>query len=147
VVPNSLVCIDAGVLVKLVVEDPHSARADALWDEWTRQQVAVIAPALLPFEVTAALRKYVYHELLSEEAAQQSLRAALTMGVLIEQPPNLHSRALTLAGHYNWVVTYDAHYLALAEHYNCPLWTTDQRLVNTVRSEFPAVHWLGEVPL
>ena len=68
--PNSLVCIDAGVLVKLVVEDPHSARADALWDEWTRQQVAVIAPALLPFEVTAALRKYVYHELLSEEAAQ-----------------------------------------------------------------------------
>lgn len=144
---SSLVCVDASLLVKLVLDDPLSGQAEALWADWQRQGISAVAPVLMPFEVTAALRKYVYHDLITREAAQQSLQAALGMGVILEHSPGLHTRALTLADQFGWIVTYDAHYLALAEQLDCPIWTADRRLVNAVRAVFPDVHWLGEVEL
>lgn len=144
---KSLVCVDASFVIKLVIDDPLSEHAEALWSGWLSKGIAMVAPALMPFEVTAALRKYVHHHLISEEAAQQALHAALGMDIKLENPPGLHSRALAMAGQFGWMVTYDAHYLALFEHLECQLWTSDRRLVNSVRLTFPEVHWLGEVEI
>ena len=142
---NFLVCVDASLLVKLVIDDPLSEQTESLWASWQSQGISAVAPTLMPFEVTAALSKYVYHEIITQEAALQSLQAVLGMGVMLENSPGLHARALTLASQFGWIVTYDAHYLALAEQLDCPLWTADRRLVDDVRSIFPGVHWLGEV--
>jgi predicted nucleic acid-binding protein len=40
--------------------------------------------------------------------------------------------------------TYDCHYLALAERYECELWTGDERLYNAVGAKLPWVKWIGE---
>ena len=42
--------------------------------------------------------------------------------------------------------TYDAHYLALAEHLGCELWTDDQRLIRHVATSLPFVRWIGDHP-
>jgi hypothetical protein len=40
--------------------------------------------------------------------------------------------------------TYDAHYLALAEHLCCRLWPDDQHLIQRVTDSLPFVRWLGD---
>ena len=39
---NATVCVDASVLIKLVVEEPGSDRADRLWASWIQEDVQVI---------------------------------------------------------------------------------------------------------
>ncbi len=46
----------------------------------------------------------------------------------------------------SWVCldSYDAHYLALAEHLGCEFWTADKRLHNAVHEKLPWVRGLGD---
>jgi len=53
-------------------------------------------------------------------------------------------RAFELAARFRRPAAYDAHYLALADYLECPLWTADQRLYNAVRADFPRIRWLGD---
>jgi len=56
----------------------------------------------------------------------------------------LSKQAITLAQQYSLPATYDAHYLALAEHEKCEYWTADSRLCNAVRDKLPWVRQLNE---
>jgi len=40
----------------------------------------------------------------------------------------------------------DAHYLALAKHQGCTVWTGDQRLYNAVKDGFEKINWIGDHP-
>ena len=39
---------------------------------------------------------------------------------------------------------HDAAYLAVAEILGCELWTADERLYNSVKTDMPRVRWLGD---
>jgi predicted nucleic acid-binding protein len=56
----------------------------------------------------------------------------------------LSKRAMTLAQQYGLPATYDAHYLALAEHEKCEYWTADTLLWNAVRDKLPWVRRLSD---
>jgi len=144
---KSLVCIDAGVLIKLLVEEEHSDRASALWGEWLESETQVISPLLLPFEVVSVLRKQVYRGLITPEEGENALAMAQTAKVTLLSPPGLHRRAWELAIRFNRPAAYDAHYLALAEIMGCEFWTADERLANAVQDELPWVRWLGDYDL
>jgi predicted nucleic acid-binding protein len=51
--------------------------------------------------------------------------------------------ALELSARLNLPATYDGHYLALAERYDCVLWTGDQKLYRSVASGFARINWIG----
>ena len=70
----------------------------------------------------------------------------LVSEILIDEPPGLYTRALEIAGELALGATYDALYMALAEHHACDMWTADRRLVRTAQQQFPSVRWLGEMP-
>jgi predicted nucleic acid-binding protein len=138
-----LVCADAGILIKLVVAEEDSDRADALWERWKEDGVRVVAPGLLPFELTSVLRKKVHRGLLSPEEGKEAFDMVHRLPVQVLTPPDLYRRAWELATRFNRPAVYDAHYLALAEMMNCELWTADERLFNAVRDELSWVRWLG----
>jgi predicted nucleic acid-binding protein len=50
---------------------------------------------------------------------------------------------MVLAHRLRRPTTYDCHYLALAEHYGCELWTGDERFFNAVRRQIPWIRWVG----
>lgn len=140
---NSWVCVDANLVVKLVVEEIHSAEARALWRLWIQTGLDIAAPSLLRYEVTSVLRKHVVRRLRTATESRQALDQALAFDIQYLEPPNFHQRTLDLAERLNHPVAYDAHYLVLAEYLGCEFWTADERLVNAVQPKLPWVRWAG----
>ncbi len=141
---TSQICVDAGILLKLVLREPDSHLAEALWQSWVLDGVQLIAPYLFHFEVTAVLRKVVHRGLISQEIGLQALANALEFDVTLQTFPDIHERAGLLATKLNRPTAYDTHYLALAERSGCDFWTADRRLYHATHQNLPWVHWLGE---
>ncbi len=139
------ICVDSSVLLKLVLPEPDSGLAEALWRGALAEDRRTVAPALLDFEVTAVLRKHVQRGALSHDLAMRALEQALAFGVETLTFPGMHQRALALAQRFGHVSAYDAHYLALAQELDCPFWTANHRLHASVSGELPWVHLLAEL--
>lgn len=140
--PISPVCVDASFVVALVTSEVHSERALARWAEWMREDVEVVTPMLLHYEVTSALRRKVVRGVMSSRDARRSLKEALSLDIELLDPSGLSLRAFDLAARLGQPATYDAHYLALAEMAGAELWSCDQKLYNTVHRDC-AVRWVG----
>jgi predicted nucleic acid-binding protein len=142
--PRSPVCVDANIVVTIVAPEVQRPLALSLWRSWLKQDREIVAPRLLAYEVTSALWRKVRRDVLTLEEARHAVQAALRMGVTILDPPGLSEQAFELAARFQRPAAYDAHYLALADHLECPFWTADERLYNAIRTDFPHIHWLGE---
>lgn len=144
---TSWVCVDSGIVLKLVLNEPDSDKADALWTSWVQSGRQPVAPYLFTFEITAVLRKHVYRGTLTEADGVYALERALAFNVVLLSPDDLHVRAWNLATRFNRPTACDAHYLALAEELECAFWTADQRLHNTVKDELGWVRCISQAPV
>jgi predicted nucleic acid-binding protein len=140
-----VICVDASVAVKWILDEERSDRAIALYEATAKATQPIVAPPLLPLEVTNILRQRMRtRDGLSLVAATQHLDDFLALPIQFHNPAGLHHQALVLADAIGLPATYDAHYLALAEHFGCELWTDDQRLMRQVESSLPFVRWIGD---
>jgi predicted nucleic acid-binding protein len=136
------ICVDANLVLRLLESDTYEAPIVQLWRGWHEAGHPLVAPTLLYYEVSNALRRYTAHgELLPEEAAE-ALEAALRLEIALYGDTDLHRHALELARRFSLPAAYDAHYLALAERLGAEFWTSDRRLTHTVQTALPWVHLL-----
>jgi predicted nucleic acid-binding protein len=140
---SSLVCADASLTLKLVLDEPDSTLAEALWSHWQTGDVTIIAPTLWAYEVTSVIRNRVYRSLYPADDEAEALRTLFALEVQLLTPDGLHLRAWEIARQLYRSAAYDAHYLALAEIVGCPFWTADERLFNAAHATFDWVYWLG----
>ena len=138
--PNSTICVDASLVIRLLLSGEYTSPVAVLWRAWHEAESLIVAPTLIHYEVSNALRRYVVHGGLLPEEAAEALEAVLQLGIALHGDAALHRRALALAGHLELSTAYDAHYLALAERLGAEFWTADQRLVNAVSAVLPWVH-------
>jgi predicted nucleic acid-binding protein len=134
---NNLICVDANFIVRLVTSQMANSNFINLWEEWTTNQITIVAPTLLYYEVTNALYRMSKAGLMTLEEASFAQRDALSFQITLyghQQLPNFHENALDLASQFNLSASYDAHYLALAQSLNSPFFTGDKRLYNTVKN-------------
>ena len=137
---NSPVCIDASVLIKLVIEEAGSNLVDRLWEEWIVSGVQVFAPTVVRYEVAEVLREKARRGQLSQVLAHSALAAALKMeGLELVDSVDLHLRAWEVASRLGLRTFYDAAYLALAEMRDCELWTANRRLYRSVKDKLDYV--------
>ncbi len=142
-----MICVDASVAVKWVLNEERSDQARALYQAALGAGESIVAPTLLPLEVTNILRQRMRaKDGLSLTEAVRQLGDFLDFRIELHNPVGLHFQALVLADALGLPATYDAHYLALAEHLGCELWTDDQRLIRHVASSLPFVRWIGDHP-
>jgi predicted nucleic acid-binding protein len=143
-----VICADASVGIKWILDEERSDRARALNSTAIRTGEIIVAPPLLPIEVTNILRQRMRtREALSLDEASQHLDDFLAFPIEYHSPAGLHYQALVLADALGLPATYDAHYLALAEQLGCELWTDDQRLIRQVATSLPFVRWIGDHPV
>jgi predicted nucleic acid-binding protein len=142
---NRAVSIDASAIVALLTTERFTTPATNLWKSWIDDDLRILAPALLGYEVTSALYRKVFCATLDPQDCQAALEQFVAMDIEYIHLPELHFKATALAKEFNRPNTYDAHYLALAEHFSCQLWTADERLFNTVRGKYDWIKWIEEM--
>jgi len=137
---SSIICVDASLVIPLVVGIGNVKRITELWTTWHESECVLIAPTLLYYEVTNALRRYLVHDELSEKETTEALEAALALDITLYNDDELHLKALYFANRFSLPAAYDAHYLALAERFDAQFWTADRRLVRAVQNDLPWVN-------
>ena len=141
---SGFVVIDASLAVKWLVEEEDSDKAHALLESWVAQDVTRIAPFLMPFDVANVLHRRILRGEFSISEGALMMTRLLGSRLQFHQSPNLHVRAIELASRFNQGAVYDAHYVALAEEFDCEFWTADRRLHRIVGPTIENLHWIGE---
>lgn len=137
------ICVDAGLAIKLVVIEPDSQQAEALFSEWQSSGCRLIAPAFFEVETSSILRQKVVlrNELTSDEATL-AFRKLHALPIQKRTVRGQRQRAWDIATEFGFPTLYDATYLALAALCGCEFWTADRRLFNQVKGRLPFVHLL-----
>lgn len=132
------ICVDANIIVRLVAPDPDRD-IQPMWQQWRVSGAEIIAPTLLRFEVVNAIHRRQVAGQISRSLAEDLVSTALDMPITYINEPWLHLDALRLAGSLGLPASYDAHYVALAQHFGATLWTADKRLYNAVHAHLDFV--------
>ena len=140
----SYVCLDANIIFKLVIDEPDSPVAEALWSSCLDHGMTAVAPLILPFEVFSAIRRRVFRGLLNPVRAAPACYLASVMPISYVHHNMLMLRALQLAAEYDQPTIYDTMYLAVAETCNCVFWTADERFYHAVSPQLPFVRLLAD---
>lgn len=137
---NSVV-VDASIALKWFIDEEDSDKAFDLLEKWKKQETLMLAPSLLVYEITNILYQNVRKGNLLKDEAANSLRRLLIAGIKLDggQYSIIGVRAIELAQQYALKASYDAYYLALAEHEECELWTADTRLWRDVQGK---IDWI-----
>lgn len=141
------VVVDASVAVSWVFPEPYSETALRVVSEWIEAGVRRLAPGVFAAEVTNALYKRVARGETDPKTARTGLQVLLAFSIELLEEPGLATDAMDLAHRYGRPTTYDCYYLALAERYDCELWTADRRFFNALTPDVSRVRWIGETEM
>ena len=141
--PN-LVCVDASLVIALLLPERFSDKALRLWEKWMQADLDITAPRLIRYEVPSVIHRKGLRGLITWDDAQTVLGYFLNLDISCDESESLPIRASELARQFQRSNTYDAFYLAQAEQFSCPFWTGDERLFNAVKDGYSLIHWLGE---
>src|SRR3712207_1763682 len=97
----SEICVDASLVVALLLPEPTTAQVRALWRTWIYARSRRIAPPLLFAEVTSVLRNRVATGEISPAEGERAFAQFLRLPIGAVAPPNLHERAWALAKTFN----------------------------------------------
>jgi len=117
---RTVVC-DASAVVALLVD----GGPDGHWTASALQESTLVAPALLPFEVTNILRRLEASAVITMDLSSQSHADLLALTVELWPHELLANRVWELRRN---LTAYDAAYVALAERLEAPLVTLDRRI-------------------
>jgi predicted nucleic acid-binding protein len=140
------ICVDASLILRTLVPAPHSDSAAWLLATWHREHIALVAPALLAFEVTSVLRRLVHLAELTPDEGDSAFSAFRRLDIRLSHRRDMFPLAWRLAQVHDQPRAYDAAYLALAQLHGCAFWTADARLFRAVSAYLPWVHWVGDAP-
>jgi predicted nucleic acid-binding protein len=128
----SFVCVDASFALKIVLPEKESGLVSRMWEKWGNEDTTIIAPWLFAFEAMSVLRQKVTGRSITPREGWTAWETLLDLCIELRHHENLWKRAWELALRYHRPTIYDTSYLALAEMFDCDLWTTDRRFLNAV---------------
>lgn len=145
---NNKVVVDTSLALKWVVYETDTPLARILLRNWIQQNAILLAPDLLSYELTNILYKRMRKNELTLEGATRAFNLLMqtNLSFVTITDEMLSLKALDFANRYKLPATYDAHYLALAEHEQCEFWTADARLYHTVKERLPWVRLMLNDP-
>lgn len=136
--------IDACVALKWRLRDEDAVdQADALLSDLVDEKIQLLAPTLIDYEITNALKMSVVRGRISESDAGQALTDYWAYAIERHDFNLIQLLTFQIANKYQRSV-YDATYLALAQSQGIELITGDKKLFNSVSTALTWVKWIGD---
>ncbi len=135
------ICLDASIVVKLLVRESDSYDAIALLDRARERGCEFVAPTLLRYEVVNTLWQRVRRSFIEPGDGLTGIERLAIYQIRYYDSSELSQQAWALTQRLSLSAAYDAHYLAVAEHQRCAFWTADRRLA------IAAADWSGDLRL
>jgi predicted nucleic acid-binding protein len=119
--------IDASIGVKWFVAERDSEKALILRDKYQREEIELVAPNLIYYEVANALRFHPHYKL-TEANLLDSINALRDMQIVVDPPTDVWLQAFDLSMSQD-ISVYDAIYIAMSEVLDAKLITSDKKLI------------------
>lgn len=137
--------IDASVVLKwYLADEQHGEKALGLLNKYISNELHILAPSLLEYEVINALVIARKRGRIEEETLLSAIDGFLGLGIELKNLSMFSTRVLHFCKVYNRSA-YDASYLALAEEDGIPLITSDRVMYNAVQTDLQWVKYLGDI--
>jgi len=138
------VVLDASVILKwYLLDEEHGEKALEFLNRLVSDDLEIIAPALLEYEVINGLVAARKRGRLQEDLIVSAVEGFMNLGLRMVGLSGLYSRVIHFCKAYNRSA-YDASYLALAESEKISFITADETLYNSVKKDLNWVKWLGD---
>ena len=138
------VVLDASVILKwYLLDEEHGEKALEFLNRFVSDDLEIIAPALLEYEVINGLVAARKRGRLQEDLIVSAVEGLMNLGLRMVGLSGLYSRVIHFCKAYNRSA-YDASYLALAESEKISFITADETLYNSVKKDLNWVKWLGD---
>lgn len=127
--------LDASVAAKWFLLEEDTESAISLRDAHLAGEVRLVTPALMFYEVANALR---YHPRMGSDTLREIIGELLGLNLGVDEVAEESLVEAVRTAYRAGLSVYDAHYLALAERVDGPLYTADDRQLRAAPSR--AVH-------
>lgn len=136
--------LDASVVLKWYLSDEeHGQAALDLLKRYLADDLEMIAPSLLEYEVINGLFVAQKRSRLQEGVIIAALEGFMNLGIRMVGVSSFYPRMIYFCRVFKRSA-YDASYLALAEAEQIPFVTADESLFNAVKKDLQWVKWLGD---
>lgn len=127
------IIIDASLVGKWLLSDEQDLQTNLIKDDFKSQNISICVPIFLFYEVNNLLKSAVLSGRISKREAQELYEGFLDLDFIVYWSKDLLKNTLQKAIDLD-VSSYDASYVALAEHLQIPLYTSDQKLLLKTKS-------------
>lgn len=129
------IAIDASVVLKWYLDDEsHGSEALTLLNSFVANEIELVAPALLEYEVISGLIIAQRRGRIPEHTLADAISAFQALNIRMEDISALGLRILFYSKKYDRSA-YDAAYLAVAEQVKADFITADRALYNAVHND------------
>lgn len=140
-----IVVVDASVVLKWYLPDEkYSQKALRLLDNYIADELDLLAPSLLEYEVMNGLLIAQKRGRVAEEKILTAIDGFVTLEIKLKTLSSYYRKVIHYCNAYNTSV-YDASYLTVAEEHSVSMITADERLYNMVKKNLKWVKWLGDI--
>src|SRR3990167_731214 len=125
---NTAIILDSSVIAKWFFTEENSKLALRIKNDFSEGLISIAAPLLLYYEINNLLKTAVKSFRVDPHEALGVYNAFLELDIILYSSEELMRHTLKIAIDRD-LSSYDASYVALADHLNMPFYTSDTRLI------------------
>lgn len=139
------IVIDASVALKwYLADEEHGQKAIHLLGKYTSNELDILAPSLLEYEVINGLIIAQKRGRIKEEKILTAIDGFINLEIQLMNLSHIYPKVLHYSKTYNRSV-YDASYLAVADERGASVITADKGLYNAVKKDLKWVKWIWDI--
>jgi predicted nucleic acid-binding protein len=141
------IVIDASVVLKwYLADEEYSSKALSILDKYISNEIDILAPSLLEYEVINGLVIAKKRGRIQEKKIFTAIDGFMSLEIKLINLSLYYPKVIHYCKIYNRSA-YDASYLALADDEGISLVTADKGLYNVVKKDLKWVEWLSDLKL
>lgn len=132
---TSAIILDSSVAAKWFFSEENSDTAAKIKDDFESGIISIAVPTVFYYEINNLLKTATKRLRINAKNAQNVYEAFLKLSFVAYTSEDLMRKTLGKAIEFD-ISSYDASYIALADHLQKPFFTADKKLLNKIKNKY-----------